>query len=66
MKALVTGATGLIGNRVASLLLQAGHEVTALVRDPLRAGGVVDESIRLMRGDITMPSSVQAAVDGVD
>jgi dihydroflavonol-4-reductase len=66
VKALVTGATGLIGNRVAHLLQQAGHEVTALVRNPIRAEKVIDEGVRLIQGDITNKSSVAAAVEGMD
>lgn len=66
MKALVTGATGLIGNRITSLLQQAGHEVTALVRDLKRAERVVPDGVRLVKGDITMKSSVAAAVEGMD
>lgn len=34
---LVTGATGFIGRRLVEALTGAGHEVTALVRDPRRA-----------------------------
>ncbi len=66
MKALVTGATGLIGNRIAHLLLRAGHEVTALVREPARAAKVLEEGIRVVRGDVTQRASLQAAVEGID
>lgn len=65
MKALVTGATGLIGNRIAQLLQQAGHEVTALVRDPARAAKVL-EGVRLLTGDVTKRASLEAAVAGMD
>ena len=34
---LVTGATGFIGRRLVDALASAGHEVTVLVRDPLKA-----------------------------
>jgi uncharacterized protein (TIGR01777 family) len=34
---LITGATGLIGRRLTAALTGAGHEVTALVRNPGRA-----------------------------
>jgi uncharacterized protein len=38
MKVTVTGATGLIGTRLVSELVQRGDEVTVLSRDPRRAG----------------------------
>jgi uncharacterized protein (TIGR01777 family) len=34
---LVTGATGFIGRRLVEALVAAGHEVTALTRDPAKA-----------------------------
>ncbi|OGU15711.1 MAG: epimerase [Geobacteraceae bacterium GWC2_53_11] len=37
MKILVTGATGFIGNHVVASLLERGHVVTAVARDPSRA-----------------------------
>src|SRR2546423_12390804 len=45
MRVLVAGATGLIGSRVVRLLLDAGHETSAIARseeksEPLRALGV--------------------------
>jgi uncharacterized protein YbjT (DUF2867 family) len=36
MKILLTGATGYIGKRLLPVLLQMGHEVVCLVRDPRR------------------------------
>jgi nucleoside-diphosphate-sugar epimerase len=66
MKVLVTGATGLIGHRVAQLLVTAGHHVRALVRDPARARelfakhGLADAEV--VAGDITNRASVEAAV----
>lgn len=35
MKILLTGATGYIGKRILPVLLEAGHEIIACVRDPL-------------------------------
>lgn len=36
-RVLVTGATGLIGSRLAAALVRAGHQVTVLTRDPAKA-----------------------------
>ena len=36
MRIAVTGATGLVGSHAAAALLEAGHDVRALVRDPSR------------------------------
>ena len=37
MKILITGGTGLIGQRLAELLIDGGHEVALLTRDPGKA-----------------------------
>jgi uncharacterized protein YbjT (DUF2867 family) len=36
---LVTGATGYVGGRLAGRLLEAGHRVRVLVRNPARLQG---------------------------
>jgi len=67
MKVLVTGATGYIGGRLVPRLLEAGHDVRVMVRDPARvAGRSWAPSVEVVRGDIEDPLSLSAAVDGVD
>lgn len=61
---LLTGATGLLGNAIARLLVSQGRRVRCLVRDPARATGVVPAACELVAGDITDAASVQAAVRG--
>lgn len=65
MKILVTGATGKVGSRLARRLALRGHSVRALVRDPARARDLGDD-VAIARGDLTDPSSLDAAVRGVD
>jgi dihydroflavonol-4-reductase len=64
--ALVTGATGKVGNAVARALHARGHEVVALARDPEKARAVLPDGVAAVRGDVTDPPSVRAAVDGCE
>ena len=66
MKTLVTGATGKVGHAVAQALVQRGDEVRALVRDPARAASVLPAGVEPVRGDVTDPPSVAAAVEGCE
>lgn len=66
MRALVTGATGKVGNAVARALMARGDEVRALVRDPARAAGVLPEGVEPVRGDVTYPDSVVTAAEGCE
>lgn len=63
---LLTGATGLLGNAIARLLVNEGRSVRALVRDPARAAGVVPAACELVAGDVTDRSSVARAAEGCD
>ncbi len=66
MRYASTGATGFVGGRLAALLVQAGHEVVALVRDPGRGRALADLGVRLIPGDVHDVSSVRVAATGVD
>jgi nucleoside-diphosphate-sugar epimerase len=67
---MVTGASGFVGSWTVPALLDAGHEVVALVRDPGKAErvlgqrGVAGGDVRLATGDILDAGSVGAALDG--
>lgn len=63
-RALVTGATGFTGWYVAKELLAQGFAVRALVRDPAKAGDLVQMGIELAPGDLRDPASVRQAVQG--
>ncbi|HEX8645345.1 MAG TPA: NAD-dependent epimerase/dehydratase family protein [Thermoleophilaceae bacterium] len=65
-RALVTGATGKVGGAVARALVARGDEVRALVRDPERAARLLPAEVELVRGDVTEPETLSAAVAGRD
>ena len=66
MKALVTGATGLIGNALAKRLAREGHDVRALVRDAGRARPLLPLEVGLVPGDLTDPTSLREATRGAE
>lgn len=64
-KALVTGATGFIGGRLAErLVTEEGVQVRGLARTPAKGQWLADLDIEIVPGDVTDPSSLQAAMDG--
>jgi uncharacterized protein YbjT (DUF2867 family) len=64
MRSLVLGATGYVGRLLVPLLLDQGHEVRALVRDPGKADwrGMVE----VVPGDVLQEHDVARALTGVD
>ena len=52
MKVFVTGGTGFVGSHLIDVLLERGHEVTALVRSPAKAEGLAERGVQLVRGDL--------------
>ena len=61
---LVTGATGFVGGHVVRALVDAGESVRALVRDARGAEALDGVDCELVRGDVTDPASLSAAVEG--
>lgn len=61
MKILVLGATGGTGRQLVAKALEKGHEVTAFARNP-EGIALKHERLRAVRGDVTQPESIAAAV----
>ncbi|HMS02787.1 MAG TPA: SDR family oxidoreductase [Gemmatimonadaceae bacterium] len=66
MTVLVTGATGYIGGRLTSRLVERGLRVRLLVRDPRRLRGRWWENdVEMVQGDLFDYASLERALDGV-
>src|SRR4051812_2401301 len=63
-RVLVVGATGRIGGEVVRQLLDADVAVRALTRRPESAA--LPPGVAIVRGDLTMPASLDAALGSVD
>jgi dihydroflavonol-4-reductase len=66
MLALVTGATGMVGNNVVRLLLDRGHAVRVLQRASSPKKPLEDLKVERFEGDVRDSASVRRACDGVD
>jgi dihydroflavonol-4-reductase len=64
MNALVTGATGFVGSRLARALLESGARVRCLVRDAARAHELRDAGAELHEGDLLRPETLEGAARG--
>jgi putative NADH-flavin reductase len=64
MHLTIVAATGGIGRELLRQALAAGHDVTAVVRDPSK----ITEPIRVIRADLAQadPTAMQTAVKGAD
>jgi uncharacterized protein YbjT (DUF2867 family) len=59
-KILVVGATGGVGKRVVSRLLQKNYQVRALVRDVNKARELLGEKVEFFEADLTIPETLNA------
>ena len=66
MHILLTGATGFVGSAAVKALLDAGHTVTGLVRNPTKAEALKDLGMNVATGDMLEPQSYIPLVKEVD
>src|SRR2546430_933815 len=64
MKITVFGATGQTGVEVVKQGLAAGHQVTAVVRDPARLDVAAHERLDVITADIFDPAAIEPAISG--
>jgi len=63
-RTLVIGGTGTVGRRVLSQLTATSAKVRALVRSPDVAR--LPPQVEVVRGDLTIPETLDACLDGID
>jgi uncharacterized protein YbjT (DUF2867 family) len=61
---VIIGATGTVGKEAVRLLLDAGHEVTAVTRNP--SGAAFPEGVRVVAGDPSQPQTLSSVWQGTD
>ncbi len=66
MRLLVIGSTGRLGSQVVTRALQAGHDVTALARNPQAVQGAGRERLRVAQGDVLDEASLERGMSGQD
>jgi putative NADH-flavin reductase len=60
---LVIGANGGIGKQAVELALEAGHNVTAMLRDPSKLV-ITHANLQIVKGDVMRPETLEEHVDG--
>ncbi|MGG3573380.1 NAD(P)-dependent oxidoreductase [Bacillus gobiensis] len=66
MNVFVTGATGKIGSRFIPRLLQRGHNVKILVRDPAKADSFQQKGVEVLEGDLLQTENLANALQDID
>jgi nucleoside-diphosphate-sugar epimerase len=66
MRIFLTGASGYIGSAVLEAALRAGHQVTALVRDPEKAEHASQRGASAVVGELSRPASYATAAEQCD
>ncbi len=65
-RVLVLGGTGTLGRPVVRSLVEAGHDVRVLARDPERAQGILGSALDVFEGNSTVRDHIAKAIVGCD
>jgi nucleoside-diphosphate-sugar epimerase len=63
-RVLIIGGTGNVGRHVVTQLSGSGTQVRALARNPATAR--LPPEVEVVRGDLTVPESLDRCLDGID
>lgn len=66
MKVFLTGATGFVGSHLLQRLLNDGHLVRALVRDPQNSNLLTGANLGLVRGDVVEGTGLDEGMQGCE
>lgn len=67
MKVVVAGGTGFLGRHITRALLDDGHAITVLGRDPAKVTSIAMlHGANATRGDVTDPTSLIGTLEGAD
>ena len=65
-RALVTGATGMLGSYLVQRLIDGGYAVRALVRNPERAQALREMRVEIVQGELADARAVLTATNGCE
>jgi dihydroflavonol-4-reductase len=67
MRVVVTGGAGFVGRATVRALVEAGHAVRIVSRDPWPSGSLFDRlGVEVVTGDAGVPATISSALEGMD
>jgi uncharacterized protein YbjT (DUF2867 family) len=66
MQILVTGATGTIGSKLVPRLVDEGHQVNCIAREPRRLDHHNWQEVKIIKADVLNLESIRQALQGID